>query len=59
MTRTKPIPTSPEVEVPHQSYQPSKAELEADTRIKGTFTQAILALVRPVRIRRVMPKRTR
>ena len=57
MTRTKPTP--PEVVVAHQSYQPSKAELEADTRIKGTFKQAIQALVSPVLIRRVIPKRTR
>ena len=60
----KPIldPTKPPantIEVVHQSYQPSKAELEADLRIKGTFQQAIQALVRPVRLRRVMPKRAR
>ena len=40
----------------HQSYQPSKAELEADVRIKGvSFKQAIQALLRPVRIRRMRP----
>ena len=43
----------PIVELPPQSYQPSKAELEADARINGfTFEEAIRALVRPVRIRR-------
>ncbi len=47
---TKPLRT---VEIVHQSYQPSKAELEADVRLKGTFKQAIQALLRPVRIRRV------
>ena len=46
----------PEVEIVHQSYQPSKAELEADVRLKGTFKQAIQALLRPVRIRRVRSK---
>ena len=48
--------TPPEVRIVHQSYQPSKAELDADLRIKGTFKQAIQALLRPVRIRRVRPK---
>ena len=44
----------PVVEIVQQSYQPSKAELEADRRIKGvTFKQAIQTLMRPVRIRRV------
>ena len=46
-------PPSPTVEVIHQAYQPSKAELEADLRLKGTFKQAIQAVLRPVRIRRV------
>ena len=53
----KPQPRT--VEIVHQSYQPSKVELEADRRIKGvTFKQAIAALVRPVRIRRVKAKRS-
>lgn len=57
---TKPTkPKSPTVQVVHQSYQPSKAELDADLRIKGTFKQAIQALIRPVLIRRVMPKQPR
>ena len=51
-------PTRPTVEVVHQSYQPSKVELEADARVKGvTFKQAIQALVRPVQIRRVKAAR--
>ena len=40
-----------EVEVVHPSYQPSKAELEADMRVDATFEEAVQALVRPVRIR--------
>ena len=46
----------PVVEIVQQSYQPSKADLEADVRLKGTFKQAIQALIRPVRIRRVRPR---
>ena len=38
--------TPPEVQIVHQAYQPSKAELDADLRIKGTFKQAIQALLR-------------
>ena len=44
------------VEFAPQSYQPSKAELEADLRLKGTFKQAVKAVLRPVKIRRVTPK---
>lgn len=49
----------PVVEVVHPSYQPSKAELEADMRVNATFEEAVQALVRPVRIRYVSrpPKR--
>ena len=46
----------PVVEIVRQSYQPSQAELEADVRLKGTFKQAIQALLRPARIRRVRPR---
>ena len=44
------------VEVPHPSYQPTTKELSEDLRLKGTFEDGIKALVRPVKIRRVMPK---
>ena len=55
------VPTEdrPTIGLASQDYQPSKAELEADLRLKGTFEQAIKALWRPVRIRRVNPKRGR
>ena len=58
MTKKSFVPREdrPLVELPHQSYQPSKAEREADVRLKGTFKQAIQAVLRPVRIRRVRPK---
>ena len=47
--------TVPTVRVPHPSYQPTAKELREDLRIKGTFKAAISALVRPVRLRQVMP----
>ena len=50
------VPPRPTIDLVAQSYQPSKAELAADLRIKGTFKQAIQALLRPVRIRRVRHK---
>ena len=47
------------IEVPHPSYQPNVLELKADLRLKGTFKDAVKALVRPVRVRRVMPPKPR
>ena len=46
-------PERPTVEVVEPSYQPSKAELEADLRVDATFPQAVKALSKIVRIRRV------
>ena len=45
------------VDVPDPSYQPTTAELQEDLRLKGTFEQAVKALVRPVEIRKVMPNK--
>ena len=42
-----------EVKVMHPSYQPSKAELEADLRVEATSEEAVDALAQPVRIRHV------
>ena len=42
-----------EVEVPHPSYQPNARELKEDLRLEGTFADAIRALVKPVKVRRV------
>ena len=53
--KKKPKPRT--IKLVHQDYQPSKAELEEDLRLKGTFKQTIKALVRPVQIRRVKSKR--
>ena len=56
---TKPPKLPPTVQVPHPSYQPSAKELRDDLRLKGTFEAAVKALVRPVRVRQVMPPKTR
>ena len=47
------------VEVPHPSYQPTAKELREDLRLKGTFEDAIKALVRPVLVHQVMPPKSR
>ena len=55
-------PTStdrPILHVPHPSYQPSAKELRDDLRLKGQFEDAVKALVSPVRVRQVMPPKTR
>ncbi len=50
---------TPIVEVPHTDYQPTAKELQDDLRLKGTFEDAIKALVRPVKVRQVMPPKSR
>ena len=50
-------PEPREVEVPDSSYQPSRKELRQDVRLEGTFKDAVKALVKPVKIRKAMPKR--
>ncbi len=57
MAKEQKQPQPREVEIIHPSYQPSRAELREDLRIKGTFEDAIKALVRPVRVRKVMPRK--
>ena len=57
---TKPTtPPQPTAQVPHPSYQPSAKELREDLRLEGTFEDAVEALVRPVRVRQVMPPKPR
>ena len=61
MTKTT-TPTStdrPIVRVPHPSYQPSAQELRDDLRLKGQFEDAVKALVSPVRVRQVIPPKSR
>ena len=56
----KPKSATPrEVEVPHPAYQPTAQELREDLRLKGAFKDGIKALVRPVRVRQVMPPKPR
>ena len=47
-------PNKPLVEIAHPSYQPSKAELDADLRVEATFDEAIEALTKPVTVQRVI-----
>lgn len=45
------------IDVPSSSYQPSKEELQKDLRMPGTFKDAIKAIVKPVKVRSVMPRK--
>ena len=46
------------VDVVAPTYQPSKAELEEDIRVRATFEEAVEALTRPVKVRYIpRPKR--
>ncbi len=50
-------PDRPTVEVAEPTYQPSKAELEADLRVDATFEQAVKALAKDVNVKHVrIPK---
>ena len=40
-----------EIEIVHPSYQPSKAELEADARVNVSFDEAVDAVLQPAKIR--------
>lgn len=56
--KTRKAPSLPrEVEIIHPSYQPSAAELREDLRLEGTFEDAIKALVRPAKVRYVLPRK--
>ena len=56
---TPPPTDRPIVSVPHPSYQPTAKELREDLRLTGQFEDAVKALVRPVRVRQVMPPKSR
>ena len=43
------------IEGPGRSYQPSRAELREELQLKGTFEEVLTALVRPVKLGKVMP----
>ena len=53
----KPQPRT--VHIVDPSYQPSRAELREDLRLKGTFEDAVKALVKPVNVQRMMPRKDR
>ena len=53
----KPKPKT--VELAKSTYQPTAKELREDLRLKGTFKDAVKALVRTVRVRRVKPPKAR
>lgn len=42
----------PEVHLKPNTYQPSKAELEEDLRVKSSFDNAVKSLVTPVEVKR-------
>ena len=50
-------PAPREIELPHHTYQPSKAELEEDLRVDATFDELAAVVARPVKIRYVKPPR--
>ena len=45
------------VDVVDPSYQPSRAELREDLRVNATFKELAKAVVKPVKVRRVKPKK--
>ena len=53
MNNSKPEPRT--IEIPDRSYEPSRTELRDDLRLKGTFEEAMKVLVRPDKVRKVMP----
>lgn len=53
-----PLSDRPSVEIVNYSYQPSKAELSEDVRLKGTLERAAwAALVQPINLRRIRKSR--
>ena len=53
-------PDKPEpriVELPHYTYQPSVAELNEDMRVDATFAELVKAVLQPVKIRYVTPRK--
>ncbi len=45
------------IELPHYAYQPSVAELNEDIRVDVTFEELVKAVLQPVKIRYVMPRK--
>ncbi len=55
MASSSPKPAPPEIELPHHSYQPSKAELQEEIHTDKTFEEIVSAVLRPVKIRYAEP----
>ena len=49
--------TKKTIDVLDSSYQPNRKELQEDLRLKGTFEQAVKALVQPVELRKAMSRK--
>lgn len=52
---SKPKPR--QIELPHHTYQPSRAELSEDHRVDATFEEVVAAVLQPVKIRYVTPRK--
>ena len=50
-------PKPREIELPHYSYQPTRAELREDHSVDATFEEVVAACLKPVKIRYVTPKK--
>ncbi len=50
-------PQTRTVDVVDPSYQPSRSELREDLRVDGTFRELGKAVVQPVKVRYVKPKK--
>ena len=57
-SKAKQEPLEPQIiELPHHSYQPSVAELNEDMRVDASFEELVKAVLRPAKIRYVMPRK--
>ena len=45
------------VELPHYSYRPSVVALNEDIRVDASFKELVKAVLQPVKIRYVMPRK--
>ena len=50
-------PKPREIEIPHHTYQPSRAELREDHRVDATFEEVVAACLKPVKITYVKPSK--
>ncbi len=55
MSDNRDPPRRPEIDLPHHTYQPSRAELNEAPRVDATFEEVVAACLKPVRITRMNP----